>query len=38
MATSCSLFSASHPSLAVLRWLLPLVWLSRLALRLTAVV
>ena len=37
MTASYSLFSASHPAIAVLRWLLPLVWPSRLALRLAAV-
>ena len=35
---SCSLFPASQSTIAVLRWLLPLVWLSHLALRLAAVV
>ena len=35
---SCSLFPASQSSMAVLRWLLPLVWPSHLALRLAAVV
>ena len=32
-----SLFPTSQSTMAVLRWLLPLVWLSRLALRLAAV-
>lgn len=35
---SCSLFPASQFTMAVLRCLLPLVWPSRLALRLAAVV
>jgi len=35
---SCSLFPASQSTIAVLRWLLPLVWSSYLALRLAAVV
>ena len=37
-AASYSLLSASQFTMAVLRWLLPLVWLSCLALRLAAVV
>ena len=35
---SCFLFPASQSTIAVLRWLLPLVWLSHLALRLATVV
>ena len=35
---SCSLFPASHPAIAVLCRLLPLVWLPHLVLRLAAVV
>ena len=37
-AASCSPFPASQSNIAVLRWLLPLVWPSLLALRLAAVV
>ncbi len=38
VAASCSLLSTSRPTIAVLRWLLPLVWPSYLVLRLAAVV